>query len=88
MVDLNEANFEGLHVQVRCPPGPFVEAGDAQKACRKIQQLFVNQGAVIDPHFKTIDIGIVVKTDRISGKYLQRYSAPFEKIHSRERLRA
>jgi hypothetical protein len=49
ILDLNEANFEGLQVQVRCPPGPLVEAGDSQKACRKIQQLFANQGALIDP---------------------------------------
>lgn len=49
MLGLDEANFEGVHVQVRCPPGPFVQAGDAQKACRKVQQVFSNQGAVIDP---------------------------------------
>jgi putative hemolysin len=49
---------------------------------------YVGQGAVIDPHFKTIYIGIVVKTDRISSKYVQRYSAPFEKMHCRERLSA
>lgn len=48
ILNLNEANFEGLIVQVRCPAGPLVEAGDARKACRKIEQLFANQGAVID----------------------------------------
>lgn len=48
MVSLDEANFEGLHVLIRCPAGPFAQAGDAQRACRKVQQVFSNQGAVID----------------------------------------
>ncbi|HEU5046284.1 MAG TPA: GNAT family N-acyltransferase [Rickettsiales bacterium] len=37
---------------------------------------YIGQGAVIDPHFNTIDVGIVVKTDLVSYKYAQRYSTP------------
>jgi len=40
---------------------------------------YIGQGAVIDPHCKTIDVGIVVKTDLVTGKYAQRYSTPTAK---------
>jgi hypothetical protein len=48
VVDLNEANFEGVRVRVRCPAGEFVKGGEAQKLCRKVQRTFANQGAIID----------------------------------------
>lgn len=37
---------------------------------------FVGLGAIIDPHFNTIDVGIIVKTDLVNDKYAQRYSTP------------
>lgn len=48
VVNLEEANFEGVRVLVRCPPGEFVKGGEAQKLCRKVQRSFSNQGAIID----------------------------------------
>lgn len=36
---------------------------------------YIGQGAVIDPHCKTIDVGIIVKTDLLTDKYVQRYAA-------------
>ncbi len=35
---------------------------------------FVGDGAVIDHQFNTVDVCIVVKTDRISGKYYRHYT--------------
>lgn len=35
---------------------------------------YIGMGAVIDPHFNTIDVGIVVKTDLVTDKYAQRYT--------------
>ncbi len=37
---------------------------------------YVGLGAVLDPHFNTIDVGIVVKTEMVTRKYAQRYSTP------------
>lgn len=34
---------------------------------------FVGHGAVIDHEYNTTDVSIVVKTDRVSGKYAERY---------------
>ena len=36
----------------------------------------IGQGAVIDRQCNTIDVSIVVKTDRVTEKYAQRFSAP------------
>lgn len=49
VVDLDEANFDGLKVEVRCPPGTFVKGGDAQRMCRRVQRVFANQGANVEP---------------------------------------
>lgn len=49
VVDTEQANFEGLRVQVRCPPGQFSKGGDAQRLCRKVQHAFTNQGALTEP---------------------------------------
>ncbi len=35
---------------------------------------FVGEGAVIDHQFNTVDVCIVVKTDRMSGKYYRHYT--------------
>ena len=35
---------------------------------------FVGDGAVIDPQFNTIDVAVVVATDRITGKYYRHYT--------------
>lgn len=40
---------------------------------------YIGMGAVIDPHFNTLDVGIIVKTDLVSDKYAQRYSTPTSK---------
>jgi putative hemolysin len=34
---------------------------------------FVGDGAVIDPQFGTIDVGIVVAVDRVTDKYFNHY---------------
>ncbi len=39
----------------------------------------IGQGAVIDRQCNTIDVGIVVKTALVTGKYAQRYSTPAAK---------
>lgn len=36
---------------------------------------YIGDGAVIDPHCKTIDVGIIVKTDLLTDRYSQRYAA-------------
>ncbi len=36
---------------------------------------YIGHGAVIDPHCKTIDVGIIVKTDLLTDRYSQRYTA-------------
>jgi putative hemolysin len=35
---------------------------------------FVGDGAVIDPQFHTIDVSVVVVTDRVTGKYYRHYT--------------
>lgn len=35
---------------------------------------YVGAGAVIDPEYNTTDVSIVVKTDRVTDKYAQRYA--------------
>lgn len=47
---------------------------------------YVGQGAVLDPHFNTIDIGVVARTGSINGRYMQRYSS--ETVVMKERVSA
>jgi hypothetical protein len=47
VLSIDENNFEGLKVQVRCPPGAFVKGGEANKLCRKVERVLSNQGAVV-----------------------------------------
>ncbi len=35
---------------------------------------FVGDGAVIDPQFHTVDVSVVVVTDRVTGKYYRHYT--------------
>lgn len=37
---------------------------------------YIGAGAVIDPEYNTTDVSIVVKTDRVTDKYAQRYGTP------------
>ncbi len=48
IVDPQIANFEGMHVLVRCLPGDYTQEGDAALLCRKVGALFRNQGARVD----------------------------------------
>ena len=36
---------------------------------------YIGDGAVIDPQCNTVDVGIVVKTDLVTDKYVQRYGS-------------
>lgn len=36
---------------------------------------YIGEGAVLDPHCKTIDVGIIVKTNLLTDRYSQRYAA-------------
>jgi putative hemolysin len=40
---------------------------------------FIGNGAVIDRQCNTVDVGIIVKTELVTDKYAQRYSAPSAK---------
>jgi putative hemolysin len=36
---------------------------------------YIGKGAVVDAEYNTLDVGIIVKTDLVTAKYAQRYSA-------------
>ena len=79
-------------IRLRALPGQYVEMNlmpkesiDVKKAFTQLPALikgylringYVGMGAIIDPHFKTIDVGIIVKTDLVSDKYATRFSTP------------
>ncbi len=48
IVDPRLANFEGLRLLVRCVPGDYIEARDAELLCRRVGALFRNQGAKVE----------------------------------------
>jgi hypothetical protein len=48
VVDPQAPNFEGLKLLVRCHPGDYLLASDAQRLCRNVGMLFRNQGAEVD----------------------------------------
>ncbi|WP_152621861.1 hypothetical protein [Archangium violaceum] len=48
IVDPQLANFEGMRLLVRCVPGDYIEASDADLLCRKVGSLFRNQGARVE----------------------------------------
>ncbi|HZH77576.1 MAG TPA: hypothetical protein VEY88_16240 [Archangium sp.] len=48
IVDPQLANFEGMRLLVRCVPGDYIKAPDADLLCRKVGALFRNQGAKVE----------------------------------------
>jgi hypothetical protein len=46
VVDPTQRNFEGLQLLVHCPAQPL-QAGDAERLCRRATDLFENQGATV-----------------------------------------
>ncbi|WP_375764916.1 hypothetical protein NR798_24675 [Archangium gephyra] len=48
IVDPRLANFEGMRLLVRCVPGDYLTAPDADLLCRKVGALFRNQGAKVE----------------------------------------
>jgi hypothetical protein len=48
IVDPRLANFEGMRLLVRCVPGDYTQAPDAELLCRKVGVLFRNQGAKVE----------------------------------------
>ena len=48
IVDPRLANFEGMRLLVRCVPGDYLKAPDADLLCRKVGALFRNQGARVE----------------------------------------
>jgi len=47
-IDTDYANFADLSLTLRCLPGPFLDRSQAQTLCRKLAQLFENQGAKVE----------------------------------------
>ncbi len=48
VVDPQVANFQGLRMAVRCVPGEHFSASNADYLCRRLQNLFTNQGAQVE----------------------------------------
>jgi hypothetical protein len=48
IVDPQIANFEDMRLLVRCVPGDYLKARDAELLCRKVGALFRNQGAKVE----------------------------------------
>jgi hypothetical protein len=48
IVDPRLANFEGMRLLVRCVPGDYLKASDAELLCRRVGALFRNQGAKVE----------------------------------------
>jgi len=48
VVDPGLPNFEGMRLLVRCLPNEYLGASDSQRLCRRVGQLFRNQGAEVD----------------------------------------
>lgn len=46
-VDPRLPNLEGLHIQVLCPRGDFLDQDEADELCRLVGRLFATQGAII-----------------------------------------
>ena len=76
-------------LRMRALPDRYVEmqrrdptAIDARRALSSLPPLvkgylrlggFVGDGAVVDPHFNTTDVAIIVKTDLVTAKYMKHY---------------
>ncbi len=48
VLDPQVPNFDGTRLLIRCVPGDYVKADDAQRLCRRLQTLFTNQGAIVE----------------------------------------
>ena len=46
-IDTDHANFADLSLSIHCLAGPVLEAAQAQDLCRKLAQLFENQGSTV-----------------------------------------
>ncbi len=46
-IDLDVANFAGTVLELQCLPGPVLLDWDAEELCRKLAQLYENQGAEV-----------------------------------------
>ncbi len=46
-INIDYANFADLSLTITCLPGPALSATESQTLCRKLQQLFENQGAEV-----------------------------------------
>lgn len=68
-LEMNLMNKESIDIKEAFSALPALIKGYLRMNC------YTGCGAVFDPHFNTIDVGIVVKTDLISNKYTQRYTA-------------
>lgn len=52
-LETSSTNFAGQRMLIRCVPGDYLKAADAQRLCVKLSSLFANQGAQVDiavPH--------------------------------------
>lgn len=47
-INTDYANFTGVALTLLCLPGPLVEPDQAEDQCRKLSQLFENQGARVE----------------------------------------
>ena len=47
-VDMNHAHLADLSLSLKCTPGPALDEDEAQDLCRKLAQLFENQGAQVE----------------------------------------
>lgn len=81
-LEMRTIALEGQYVEMNRMP---IEAIDVKEAFAGLPALIkgylrlggtIGKGAVIDPHCNTLDVGIVVQTDRVTEKYAQRYAAP------------
>ena len=79
--ELRPVALKNRYVEMNLMPK---EAVDAKRAFASLPTLikgylrlngYVGAGAVIDPDYNTTDVSIVVKIDRVSDKYAQRYVA-------------
>lgn len=47
-LERSETNFAGQRMLIRCVPGDYLKAADAQRLCTRLSSLFSQQGAQVD----------------------------------------
>ncbi|MEZ4316657.1 MAG: hypothetical protein R3F61_04115 [Myxococcota bacterium] len=47
VIDVRAANFQDLHLTIRCVPGGLLSRHEASMLCQKVTTLFQNQGALV-----------------------------------------